>query len=960
MADKWRDVVDKAIRISRSRSIRHEWKNFTGDRVLLLQDLADTQVSFDSIVAKFNVVGFLRREEEFSRQCLHVCLERQQLDEKFFPMFELIEKAIRNSSFTFDGNPDPAKNFKKLCDISIAKIVELDDVRTLEELLANLHGFERDPLYGYVRNAWGSNCPALKAACRKNHFEMVKALVSCGYRIVTSHDHEEKTSNRVRSRARRRWFVDIPSVFSPQEEETNNLNTFEGGDEINDLHNLRLMAKPAYILACYEAVVEKTLDFNMPIEVVNGSCDCSEHYNHSFSNRPRIQGILLSRQVLSSIPDKERNGLTANGDRPKSLSSLMAAQIPDAGTDFHYCPANPLFRPTLTCRDHIECNDPIFRCFDLAKMASDHADHIPEYRVEYNEIADNCKRLSVDLLDQCVNYDEVQTLLKEQAGSSKYFRYADTMRYPCLRLAIEHNHKEFVGHMYCQQTLRQEWHGGIEWQNKPATFKTLHFLLQFVLAPLFVSISISASVGRDVTELLGYPVPDLADINAAKGWKRWFLWYLYKSNRLKLNLDVPINRFLVFTAYYILFTILMVNTILQREDFDHDKVLDNDFNYYHIILSIYAIGMIWQDIMTIATLRSFRTFLKFWRVFDLCLHLELFFALVCRVIKIQTLNGSKACLCGDACWESDLCVRIRDSRETLDELQGMFFAIAATTALMRLIYWFQLNEKVGPVIINMSRVIVDIFSIVGTYLLIAISFTSGLVFILTSENYHKRYALLNSTSVEDEGIEQYAYSFWKTLETLFWTTMDPGDGEERGIHADGLLGAVATVLFAGYQIMIVIVLLNLLIAVMNATVQKVHDRKQLYWKFARTSVWIEYFDKISTLPIPFGILNIAWTIMYFATKGFFKIRKRIRNKEAARLDKSVTIQGCEYKVERWAERCKHAKLMLELMERFKDKKSCEEEQSKINLDQFKVELQRHIEAAINKHNQSNQRQSSRI
>ena len=100
--------------------------------------------------------------------------------------------------------------------------------------------------------------------------------------------------------------------------------------------------------------------------------------------------------------------------------------------------------------------------------------------------------------------------------------------------------------------------------------------------------------------------------------------------------------------------------------------------------------------------------------------------------------------------------------------------------------------------------------------------------------------------------------------------------------------------------------------------------------------------------------------MYFATKGFFKIRKRIRNKEAARLDKSVTIQGCEYKVERWAERCKHAKLMLELMERFKDKKSCEEEQSKINLDQFKVELQRHIEAAINKHNQSNQRQSSRI
>lgn len=35
---------------------------------------------------------------------------------------------------------------------------------------------------------------------------------------------------------------------------------FEGGDEVNDLHLLRLMAKKSYIVACYEVVVEKYMD----------------------------------------------------------------------------------------------------------------------------------------------------------------------------------------------------------------------------------------------------------------------------------------------------------------------------------------------------------------------------------------------------------------------------------------------------------------------------------------------------------------------------------------------------------------------------------------------------------------------------------------------------------------------------------------------------------------------------
>ena len=36
----------------------------------------------------------------------------------------------------------------------------------------------------------------------------------------------------------------------------------------------------------------------------------------------------------------------------------------------------------------------------------------------------------------------------------------------------------------------------------------------------------------------------------------------------------------------------------------------------------------------------------------------------------------------------------------------------------------------------------------------------------------------------------------------------------------------------------------------------------MYWKFARTSIWIEYFDEASGIPVPFcvlSILRIIWT-----------------------------------------------------------------------------------------------------
>ena len=124
-----------------------------------------------------------------------------------------------------------------------------------------------------------------------------------------------------------------------------------------------------------------------------------------------------------------------------------------------------------------------------------------------------------------------------------------------------------------------------------------------------------------------------------------------------------------------------------------------------------------------------------------------------------------------------------------------------------------------------------------------------------------------------------------------------------------------------FSLFILQISLNLLIAIMNATVQKVYDRKQLYWKFARTSIWIEYFDQGSGIPIPFSIINVFLLLfngMFLIIKYFQKMqnnRSQTAN-ESLPMNGSRIIRACAFKQDHWKKRKNHAYLMLELIQRF--------------------------------------------
>ena len=193
----------------------------------------------------------------------------------------------------------------------------------------------------------------------------------------------------------------------------------------------------------------------------------------------------------------------------------------------------------------------------------------------------------------------------------------------------------------------------------------------------------------------------------------------------------------------------------------------------------------------------------------------------------------------------------------------------STLALFRIVYWLQLNRRVGPVVINITRVTFDLVTIISTYLATLAAFSLGILFVLNSKLYkHGENGASNKTkdnsTLKNERPEDM--SFIAEIMVMFWALLNPGPDPET-IPDIGISGIVANILFAIYQVINAIIFLNLLIAMMNSTMQKIEDKKLLYWKFVRTTVWLDFISVKHTFPPPWNLM-IAVTFLPVYILGY--------------------------------------------------------------------------------------------
>ncbi|GFW20419.1 transient-receptor-potential-like protein [Trichonephila clavipes] len=130
---------------------------------------------------------------------------------------------------------------------------------------------------------------------------------------------------------------------------------------------------------------------------------------------------------------------------------------------------------------------------------------------------------------------------------------------------------------------------------------------------------------------------------------------------------------------------------------------------------------------------------------------------------------------------------------------------------------------------------------------------AGLVFTKPSENN-----LPGHTEFHAEPLIDSSYT------SLLWSLFGVIPIKEISSRRDQAFTKwVGHALLGAYMIMAMTVMINMLIAMMSRSFQDIEDHADREWKFARSKLWMSYFDEGSTLPPPFNLIISPKSIYYF-------------------------------------------------------------------------------------------------
>ncbi|PIK58141.1 putative short transient receptor potential channel 3 [Apostichopus japonicus] len=159
-------------------------------------------------------------------------------------------------------------------------------------------------------------------------------------------------------------------------------------------------------------------------------------------------------------------------------------------------------------------NDPILTAFLLSEELSQLARTEKEFKKEYRELSQQCKKYTSDLLDMCQNSKEVALILNQEATSMEEglnelrphlagdgrpdqpdtYQGSTLQR---LKLAVRYNQKQFVSHPHCQHHLATIWYDSFPgWRQLAFPVKIFIPLILYITCPVWAFIYWIAPTSR--------------------------------------------------------------------------------------------------------------------------------------------------------------------------------------------------------------------------------------------------------------------------------------------------------------------------------------------------------------------------------------------------------------------------------------------------------------------------------
>lgn len=478
----------------------------------------------------------------------------------------------------------------------------------------------------------------------------------------------------------------------------------------------------------------------------------------------------------------------------------------------------------------LDKEDPIFTVFIRVDEIKLWQDACWEFRRKYEELIEEIEMFAVELVSLCRTGREVVTVLSEKEGCDWIGEY---FKFPRLLMAVDKKQHQFVAQTNVQAVLEDAWVG--DWY-KWKTYSDLKCLLFFF--------------GRIFT-LPIVCVMCLVPLNA-----KWSKFY-----------DIPVNRMITSLASYFVFLLLLYLAS------DRDKTGQTRYEIKHqtlcqILIFFFVIAHICSS-FRLWTVQGTRRFFSFmWNSYDLFTQLMFamtFAFLICALLTLESMP--------------DLERKYWDYLDPQLLAEGLF-CIGTVLAYLRLLLLIQMHHTLGPMQISMGKMTKDFSKFIIIFGIVVVSFNVAMSRLY---EYYDGMKQIDPKSGAESIQESSFVSFQDTFKVLFWGlfTMSSQDaanvvienlpnegGDLEYINTHDLTQAVGYGLFGMYEVLTVIVIMNMLIAAMSNTYQSVTDNVDVQWIFGRTEVYMIYMSQ-TAVPPPFSIIPAVGKIIYIYYQKYF-------------------------------------------------------------------------------------------
>ncbi|NXL32439.1 TRPC4 protein, partial [Glaucidium brasilianum] len=475
----------------------------------------------------------------------------------------------------------------------------------------------------------------------------------------------------------------------------------------------------------------------------------------------------------------------------------------------------------------LSSEDPFLTAFQLSWELQELSKVENEFKSEYEELSRQCKQFAKDLLDQTrssreleiiLNYRDDNSLIEEQSGN-------DLAR---LKLAIKYRQKEFVAQPNCQQLLASRWYDEFPgWRRRHWAVKMLTCVVIGLLFPVF-----------SVCYLIAPKSP------------------------LGLFIRKPFIKFICHTASYLtfLFLLLLASQHIDRSDL---RMQGPPPTIIEWMILPWVLGFIWGEIkqMWDGGLQDYIH--DWWNLMDFVMNSLYLATISLKIVAFSKYSGVVPRESWDM-WHPTL-------------VAEALFAIANIFSSLRLISLFTANSHLGPLQISLGRMLLDILKFLFIYCLVLLAFANGLNQLYF---YYETNESGNCKGIRCEKQNNAFSTLFETLQSLFWSIFGLINLYVTNVKArHEFTEFVGATMFGTYNVISLVVLLNMLIAMMNNSYQLIADHADIEWKFARTKLWMSYFEEGGTLPTPFNVIPSPKSLWYLI-KWLWRhlCKKKIRRK----------------------------------------------------------------------------------